>query len=158
MRDNKRINAEIKLACQVYGVNHVLWAPDGSWIKISAFPLPPNLNMKITEIIIIFPEQYGYGAPLRDCFVNPDLKAWNPKTNQLVELPHYYQQYPYTKPPIGSKEEFVRKQWRYLCIHEKNWHPQKSNIVTFLQYVNFFLSDPLRDWKSLFESYETRKR
>lgn len=158
MRDNKRINAEIKLACRVYQNKNVLWAPDGVWIKISGFPLPPNLDKKETEIIVIFPDNYGYGAPLRDCFVNPDLKAWNRITNQWEDIPHYFQEYPYTTIPIGSKQEFARKKWRYLCIHEYNWHPKRSNVITFLKCVTLFLNDPFKDWQDVFQSYEQRRR
>lgn len=153
MRDNKRINAEIKLACAIYGERNVLWASDGSWIMIIKFPLPPNMNKDFTNIIVIIPENYGYGSPLRDCFIDPELRALNPRTKQWEEIPHYYQKYPYTTIPISSKEEFEKKGWRYLCIHEKNWHPKKSNIVTYLRSVEIFLSDPFKDWNALFESY-----
>jgi len=134
MRNTARINAELKLLQRVYGDDRIEWAPDGSWIKIAAVPLPRGLNKAASNMLIIIPDQYGYGVPLRELYVDPELRIRD--GGRWVEIPHYFAGY-------APTETALAKNWRYLCLHALRWE-RGDSVVTFLNQVFTYLSDPFR--------------
>jgi hypothetical protein len=149
MRDIRRLNAEMKLAQAVYGPDAVQWAGDFSWVMVYDLPLPGNLNQPESNVLVLVPESYGYGPPYRDAFLSPGLKVKD--GGRWRELPHYYEQrYPYRSLSKKLVRELKEKNWSYICLHQSRWDPS-SNIVTFLDQIYTFLSDPFR-WEAVVRS------
>jgi len=142
MRNIKRLNAEIKALCLYYGEENVSWAPNYDWVRVTGFPLPSCINKERNNVLIIIPEGYGYGEPLKDLFVDPDLKIW--RNGRLKEIPHYF-------PKMGELaqrfQEQYGKNWRYMCLHQKGWDPKRDSILSYLNQVYTYLSDPFR-WEA----------
>lgn len=88
-------------------------------------------------MLIIIPESYGHGEPLKDSFVDPDLKIWH--EGQWKDIPHYF-------PQMGSLaqrfQEQYGKNWRYMCLHQKQWNPKQDSILSYLNQVYTYLSNP----------------
>lgn len=139
MRDVRRLNAEMKLAQAAYGADAVYWASDYSWVMVYDFPLPGNMNQAETNVLVLVPESYGYGPPYRDGFLSPGLLVQD--RGEWQELPHYFPRYPYSSLDAPLVQELKRKHWAYICLHQSRWDPS-SNIVTFLNQIYAFLSDP----------------
>jgi hypothetical protein len=153
MKDIRRLNAETKLLIQHFGANRVDWDRDYQWVLIRDWSLPPGMNQQSTHVIILIPENYGNGEPLRDCFIDPDLQAINPATKRYEQVPHYFVKFPYARLQVGTKDEWHRKGWRYLCLHQKVASSQRINIMNYLSHLYKFLSEPFRDWEETFASY-----
>lgn len=139
MRNIGRINAEIKLLMDNYEHQQIRWAADYSWIRIIKFKMPGNINFKTSEVLIIVPENYGYGEPFKDCFIKYGLRVWHPAQHQWVEIPHYFDK-------ENGVNKYYNKDWRYMCIHQEGWIPEKDNIIKYLNQVYTFLCNPFRDW------------
>ena len=157
MRDIRRLSAELKLLIQQFGSHRVEWERDCKWVMIRDWELPPGLNQYISHVVILIPENYGNGEPLRDCFIDPNLRATNPKTGNHEEIPHYFVKYPYAQLQLGTKDEWHRKGWRYLCLHQKVTSNQRINIFNYLSHLYKFLAEPFRDWGGIFASYGEAK-
>jgi len=153
VRDTARINREIMELNREFGNDRVFWPRSLQWAFVKDWPLPRGLTKAATNVIIIIPENYGNGGVLRDSFIDPDLKALNPATDDYQEIPHYYKIYPYQQLSLGTKEEWAEKRWRYICLHEQNMH---FSIMRYLIHLYKFLAEPFKDWKGLFNSYSGR--
>jgi len=146
MRDIDRIKAEIKLLEGEYGPERIVWAPDYSWIEIGNWKLPPKYNATQVGILVLVPEQYGYGAYYRDFFVPHGLRVRH--DGDWTRLPHYFDKFPYwslVKNNLVS--ELQRQGWSYVCVHPEHWS-SSDNIATFLTHVYTFLSNPFADWEN----------
>ena len=152
--DIHRMNAEIRMLQNHFGQDSLLWHPDYRWVMVKGFPLPEGLNRTATAIVVLIPEQYGYGAPLRDAFIDPKLTARNPEKGCYEKIPHYFKEYPYTRIELGSKAEWTKKGWQYICIHKKKVAGNGSGILSYLKSVYIFLSNPFHDWEEMFGGYE----
>ena len=141
MIDADRIRAEIKLLEQLYGRNRVVWAPDHSWIMITDWKLPPNYNASKVNIIILVPDQYGYGTCYSDSFVPAGLRLR--RNGGWVVPPHYFEEYSFLRSEFVK--ELQRNRWSYLSVHPANWS-SSNNITTYLTQVYTFLSNPFDDW------------
>jgi hypothetical protein len=150
VRDNTRINREIRQLITEFGSERVFWPRDLSWAMVKNWPLPSGMNRAASNVIVLIPEHYGNGATLRDAFIDPDLKATDPATGQYKEIPHYFAQYPYATLSLGTREDWKSKNWRYICLHEKRGD---STLLTYLVHLYKFLSEPFRDWSRTFGSY-----
>lgn len=139
MRDIRRLNAEMKLAQTVYGPDAVEWAPDFSWVMIYDLKLPRNANQSHSNALVLVPESYGYGPPYRDAFLSPGLLI--KQEGKWVKLPHYFEQFPYRSLPQRMVQDLKKKNWAYICLHQSRWDAS-SNILTFLEQIYTFLSDP----------------
>lgn len=139
MRNVARLNAEMKLAQEVYGPDAVLWASDYEWVLIYDMPLPPNLNMPRTNVLVLVPESYGYNQPYRDAFVEPGLLVKVNGTHESV--PHYFDKFPYPSMSESLKQEIKSKNWAYICLHQRAFD-KRTNLITFLRQIYAFLSDP----------------
>jgi hypothetical protein len=140
MRNISRVEMEIKIACATFGSDRVQWARDYSWIRILRWETPPTINRPRTNILVIVPENYGYGEPFKDCFVDEGLEVWEEGRRRWVRIPHYF-------PAPAGVNEYYEEGWRYLCVHQMIWNPSRDNIITYLNQVYTFLSDPFRDWE-----------
>lgn len=148
MRDIRRLNAEMKLAQAVYGPEAVEWASDFSWVMIYDLKLPSTVNRSHSNVLVLVPEGYGYGPPYRDAFLSPGLLI--KRGRRWVKLPHYFDQFPYRSLPKGRIQELKKKNWAYICLHQARWDAS-SNILTFLEQIYTFLSDPFR-WEEVAQS------
>ena len=153
MIDIRRMNAEIRMLQDQFGSDRVVWPRNYRWVLVKGFRLPPGLTKAATNVVVLIPDQYGNGAPLRDAFLDPELKAYNRESRQFESMPHYFKQYPYAKLDLGSREEWARKLWQYICIHKENGKATGAGILTYLDSVYTFLTDPFRDWTGTFDSY-----
>jgi len=143
-KDIDRIRAEIKLLEEVYSRERIVWSPDYSWIMIEDWRLPPKYNATHVSIIILVPDQYGYGPSYRDFFVPKGLQTRN--NGGWTSLPHYFDRYPYQN-LLESElvSELQRQGWSYVCVHPEHWN-SSDNITTFLTQVYTFLSNPFVSW------------
>lgn len=138
MRNVSRLNAELKVLIEVFGKEAVTWAFNYDWVRIDGVPLPPNLNKPRTNLLILIPENYGHGEPLKDVFVDPDLRIR--RNGQWVEIPHYF---PDMRGPMARKfERLYGRNWRYLCLHQARWDPQRDSLLGYVQQIYVYLSDP----------------
>lgn len=139
MRNISRLNAEIKLLCTRYGEENVTWARDYSWVKIDGVELPATLNKTHTNILILIPENYGYGEPIKDCFIDPEIKIRY--RGEWREIPHYFPDNPFRNSKF--KAQYGRN-WRYMCLHQRGWDPKRDTILGYLNQLYTYLSDPFR--------------
>ena len=150
MRDYHRLAQEIRILEQRFGPEKVFWDRAGRWVMVQDFPLPRTVNRPATNVIVVIPEQYGNGAPLRDAFVDPDLEAYNPRTRRFEPIPHLFARYPYNVGLVlGSTEEWYQKRWQYICLHLGD-----GSLLTYLNNLYKYLNEPFRDWGALFASYQ----
>lgn len=156
MRDHARLNAEIGLLKQHFGEDRVYWDSQGRWVMIKEWPLPDGLSKKKSHVIVLIPEKYGNGDPLRDAFIDPDIKAYKPQEKQYEKIPHYFAKYPYAKLILGSKDKWQQKGWQYICLHQKNGARNRASIMNYLTDLYKFLAEPFRDWEEIFSSYGGR--
>ena len=139
-RNIRRIQAEIALLCQVLGEEAVTWSPDYSWVMIEGVKLPPNYNKKVTNVLILIPENYGYGEPLQDLFVDPNLKII--VDGKEKDIPHYF---PNRNSGVAKRfRKHYGKNWRYLCLKQERWDPKRDHLLGYLNQLYTFLSDPFR--------------
>lgn len=153
MRDEARLRWELKDLEQEFGRDRVFWHRSYEWLCIKSWPLPRNLNRASTEIIVLLPPNYGHGDKIRDAFIDPEIRALNPRTGRYEELPHYYKEYPYAKLSFADKHAWREKGWQYICIHALCNGP-RANIRNYLNHVYKFLAEPFRDWQAMFASYQ----
>ena len=139
MRNIGRLNAEIKFLMAYYGQQQIWWPDNYSWIRIEKFKMPCNINSVSSEVLVIVPENYGYGEPYKDCFIKAGLRVWHPTQYHWVEIPHYFDK-------ENAVNKYYDKNWRYMCIHQDGWNPETDNIMTYLNQVYTFLCNPFRDW------------
>lgn len=138
MRNNARLNAELKVLAEAFGEEAVAWAPNYDWVRIEGVPLPANLSKPRTNLLIIIPENYGHGEPLKDAFVDPDLRI--SRNGEWMDIPHYF---PDMMGPIARRfEKQYGKNWRYLCLHQAAWDPQRDSLLGYVQQIYVYLSDP----------------
>jgi hypothetical protein len=131
-RNLHRLNAELLLLEQAYGEVRVSWPASYQWVMIQDYPLPLGYNKPTTNLIVIIPENYGYGPALQYCFVDRDLR----RNGHL--LPHYFLE----GDVAPGASQFYQKDWAFLCVHPEKWDPKRHNILTYLRQVDLFLSDP----------------
>lgn len=138
MRNIARINAEIQVLRRTFGEEAVIWSPLYDWVCILGVPLPSNLNKPRTNLLIIIPENYGHGEPLKDAFVDPDLMIR--RNGQWVPIPHYFPE------AMGFIAKQFHKQygknWRYLCLHQETWNPERDSLLGYVNQIYTYLSDP----------------
>jgi hypothetical protein len=137
-RNIRRIETEIELLCKVFGEEAVTWSPDYSWVMVQGVKLPPKYNKRATNVLILIPENYGYGEPLQDLFVDPDLKII--VNGKPEDIPHYF-----PKRGSGLAKRFQKqygKNWRYLCLKQEQWDPKRDHLLGYLNQLYTFLSDP----------------
>jgi len=155
MRDYQRLTQEIRILERRFGRNKVFWDSLDRWVMVEDFPLPPGLNRRRTNVIVVIPENYGNGDFLRDLFVDPDLQAYNRSTGRYECIPHYHVLYPYEAKALslGLPEDWQKKGWQYLCLHLYG-----GSLQTYLNTLYKFLNEPFRDWQALFDSYHAVRR
>ena len=137
MRHIARITAEITKLREIFGEARVVWAPDYSWVQLLEVPLPPGLTLAASDMLLVIPDRYGYGMPLRELYVDPGLRVR--REGKWVEIPHYFDR----QDGYSPNRQMPSRNWRYLCLHNTQWKTTDS-IFTFLQQVRLFLSAPFR--------------
>lgn len=142
-RNIGRINEELRLLCAKYGDNRVFWTVTVEWVLLRSWQLPTGWNRPTTDLIVFLPDNYGFGAPLRDCVIDPDLKYY--ADGEWVEPPHYYGGEKKYMPE--SLKGLAHKDWRYLCVHAEAWEPRDS-MFTYLELLQLYLSNPNYDWNT----------
>jgi len=140
-RNIGRINEELRLLIAKYGDGQVHWWDTLEWILISNWLLPVGWSRATTNLVVFLPDNYGFGAPLRDCVIDPGLKFC--EDGEWVEPPHYYGGEKKYMPE--SLKDLANRDWRYLCVHGESWKPQNS-IFTYLESLQLYLSNPNYDW------------
>ncbi len=138
-REIRRLNAELQLLTKVYGDDRVSWPLNQDWVMIRDFPLPAGWNVKTTDIVVILPDNYGYGEPLKHCFVDPRLRYLH--GGQWKKIDHYFD----SEGGHTPNPEFNKNGWRYLCLHMTEWK-KDSWIQNYLDAVTTYLSDPFAQW------------
>ena len=138
-RDTGRLNTELQLLTKVYGDDRVSWPLNQDWVMIRDFPLPAGWNVKTTDIVVILPDNYGYGEPLKHCFVDPRLRYLH--GGQWKKIDHYFD----SEGGHTPNPEFNKNGWRYLCLHMTEWK-KDSWIQNYLDAVTTYLSDPFAKW------------
>ncbi len=141
-RNVSRVNLELGILVATYRKEFVDWLPNLDFVHVHNFKLPAGYNTEATNVLIAVPDNYGNGTPLRECYVDPNLRYWS--EGQWVEIPHYFDR-PETYAP---RRELLEMNWRYLCLHMVQW-PPTSNFTTFLKAIYTFLSNPLYPWPTL---------
>lgn len=148
-RDLRRFKIDIKEVVEKYGNEKVFWPKDYSWIYIKEFKLPDNFKESYTDILILVPENYGYGGCFRDIFINPDLNLLDRdgKTYRKLDKDiHGFREFPYMNMSDKMKKKFLHRSWFYLCLHDLD---PKSSILNYLFKVKIFLENPYKDWESI---------
>ncbi len=141
-RKISRINEELRLLVAKYGDSRVHWLVTLEWVLILDWPLPSGWSRPTTNLVVFLPDNYGFGASLRDCVIDPGLQFF--EDGEWVEPPHYYGGEKKYMPE--SLKTFANKDWRYLCVHAESWKPQDS-IFTYLESLQLYLSNPNYDWQ-----------
>ena len=113
-------------------------------INVRRFTLPQTCKVfgngqqaGFTNVMLVVPQNYGYGVPLKESYVNPGLRCSH--NGEWVEPPHYFDEAKKFTRTEGARE----KNWRYMCIEFTSWKPENS-FFTYLDALFLFLSDP---WK-----------
>lgn len=147
-RDITLLNGEIAMAQKRFGPQRIRWGKNYLWVMIYEFPLPPGkYNQAHTNLLVLVPENYGYGQPYRDAFVSPGLKARHRGYDE--DLPHYYDRYPYSRGDVQAQaDELVRKGWAYICLHQSCWKRGHDHLLSFLDQLYVFL-DNIFEWDRL---------
>lgn len=133
----KRINLqrflwELKILEQVYGQAEVEWPHDYSWVRINNFVLPANYNMRVTDCIVLIPDQYGYGTKLENFYLNKNVRY--KKAGEWAEIPHTFSSNMHNGP------SYFKDGWRWLCIIPDK--DDEDGICSFLKQIYLFLKYP----------------
>lgn len=153
-KDIIRFNNDIRMVCGVFGQRNITWTKDASCIRIAQFPLPNNFRQRYTNLLVLVPENYGYGGCFRDIFLAPDLDLLTRDRKNYRRLDtdiHGFRRYPYSAITDEIKEVFIKNNWFYLCLHDKD---PKSSILNYLYKVNLFLSNPYKNWAAIENGYD----
>ena len=134
-----RINRELHYLLSEYGEARVYWPPAHQWVMIQDFPLPRGWSPSKTDIVILIPDNYGNGAPLRDCFVDADLRFRH--NGKWQKIGHYFD----TPGGYTVDSEFRDIGWRYLCLHMQDWRPEYT-FFSYLKVIRVYLSNPYHSW------------
>ncbi len=140
-RNIGRINEELRLLVAKYGDDQVHWVETLEWVLIRNWPLPEGWSRRATNLIVFLPDDYGFGASLRDCVIDPSLKFY--ADGEWGEPPHYYGGEKKYMPE--SLKRLAHADWRYLCVHAEAWNAHDS-IFTYLEQLQLYLSNPNYDW------------
>ena len=139
----RRVNNELALLQQKFP-GAVNWSADLRFVVIEGFTLPQTCKVfgngqqaGFTNVMLVVPQNYGYGVPLKESYVNPGLRCSH--NGEWVEPPHYFDEAKKFTRTEGARE----KNWRYMCIEFTSWKPENS-FFTYLDALFLFLSDP---WK-----------
>lgn len=139
----RRVNEELRRLENAFP-NAVSWTPDLRHVSILGFVLPPKCRVmsngrefSATNVLLVVPESYGHGVPLKESYVNPGLRCLH--DGRWTEPPHYFDEAKKFYRSEGTRE----KGWRYMCIEFTKWRPEDS-FFTYLKALYLFLSDP---WK-----------
>ena len=156
-RDIRRLTIGIKFAEKKYGATNIEWAKDISWIRIHDFKLPENFRQKYTNMLILVPENYGYGGCLKDTFINADLelldrqgKSYTSFDSKVDPIFHGYREFPYSSMTSEQKNIFSGRNWFYLCLHDLD---ADGSLTSYLEKVQMYLGNPYKDWKSISTVY-----
>jgi len=141
-RNVQRVNQELRFLIREYGDDNILWPPSLEWVLVRGYKLPKGYNFAITDMAIMIPDNYGNGAPLRDCFVDPNLRY--SKKGEWVRIGHYFDA-PDGHAP-SSYQDWKKKNWSYLCLHMEEWKPQHT-VFTYMNLAFTYLSNPFYPWK-----------
>ncbi|NLN93129.1 MAG: hypothetical protein GX130_07480 [Candidatus Hydrogenedens sp.] len=139
-KDYRRLNVEIKALERAYGSGRVLWPKMMDWVVIRGYSVPKGYNKRHIDLAIMIPGNYGYGAPIRDCFIDADLEYGEPGHGKTID--HYF---PYGYIPGEKYRDWANENWAYLCLHMTEWKDSYS-IYTYMKLVRTFLSHPEYDW------------
>ncbi len=152
-RDIRRLTIGIRFAEKKYGVDNIEWPKDFSWIYVAGFKLPENCQQEYTNILILVPENYGYGGCLRDIFVRRDLELLDRDGRTYRKLDrdlHGYREFPYSSMNAEQKRIFKERSWAYLCLHDLD---PEGSLTSYLDKVKMYLENPYKDWKSISTVY-----
>lgn len=132
-------NLNIQLLDRCFGKNNVFFGrrtheySEIAWIKVNNFGLPQMYNRQSTNILLIIPDGFGYGAGIHEFYLDPKLRII--KNGTYLDIPHYY------PTEIAPANRFARDGWRYFCLHYQ-WRTNEDNVLTFLKAVELFLQNP----------------
>ena len=152
-----RLVKDLKMTIEAYDKNKIFWASDYSWIEIKDFKLPHNFKKQYTNILILIPDNYGYGGTFNDIFIDTGLEVLDKEGRKYETLDsrlHFFGEYPYNRMSKEMRQELVRKKWGYLCIHDKN---PESTILNYLFKVRLYLENIHKDWDSISKYYKNQK-
>jgi hypothetical protein len=95
---------------------------DGSWVWVKHFLVPPGLNRKESNLLIILPAAY------------PSLPPTEFYLDEGLDVTAHY-----------GGGRFERKGWTYLCLHIKHWKPTADiwsgdNLFKVVETVREFLT------------------
>lgn len=150
----RRFKTDLKILCEEYGRERIFWPDDASWVMVAGFNLPQNFKQTQTNILILIPDNYGYGGCFEDNFIDPHLQLLDKSGKKYRKLSsdiHGFRKCPYSRIPDRLKEELMKKDWLYLCVHDTD--PQ-SSLSNYLFKVNLYLSNPYKDWSKISAGYK----
>lgn len=152
-RDIRRLTIAIRFAEKKYGSHNLQWPQDYSWIYVAGLNLPDNCRQAQSDVLILVPENYGYGGCLRDVFIRPDLELLDRDGGSYRKLDtdlHGYREFPYSSMNANQKKIFRERSWAYLCLHDLD---PEGSLTSYLDKVKMYLGNPYKDWKSISTAY-----
>lgn len=152
-RDIIRLTIGMKFAEKAYGARNIEWSRDFSWIYVDNFTLPENFRTRSTNILVLVPENYGYGGCYRDIFIDPDLELLDREGRTYRKLDselHGFLEFPYASMTTEQKQLFRGRDWFYLCLHDLD---AEGSLTSYLEKVKLYLGNPYKDWKSISTVY-----
>lgn len=155
-KDIRLLTIGLKFAEKKYGSGNIAWPKDFSWIYIDGFKLPENFRagVSITDLLILVPENYGYGGCFRDIFMDPELELLDREGTGYRKLGtdlHGFREFPYPTMTAEQKKVFRERSWAYLCLHDGN---PDGTLTSYLDNVSMYLAYPYKDWKSISTVYK----
>lgn len=141
-----RLKAESILLGRRYG-KVAFDQSDGTWLHIPDFPIPPDWNTDIVELLIDIPHATPGGYPSiapQWFWTNDDLRTKNGKS-----IGHFFTQST-TFVDQGHREN----NWGHFCLHVNYWQPSGGSNLraghSLLTYVDL-IGAVFRDWRTLSE-------
>jgi len=131
-----RVNEELRLLESV-APGKVDWTEDLKFVRIRDYRLPAGYHPGTTNVLIVVPENYGFGVPLRESYIDPNIRLM--KDGEWVEIPHYFD----SDKTFSRTKRARLKGWRYMCVEFNRWNPGDT-FLTYLDGLRLFLSDPYR--------------
>jgi len=134
--NTQRVNEELRLLESV-APGKVDWTEDLNYVRIRDYRLPSGYKPETTNVLIVVPDNYGFGVPLRESYIDPNIRLQ--RGGRWTEIPHYFD-----KEKTFAKTKRARlKGWRFMCVEFDRWKSGDS-FLTYLDGLRLFLSDPYR--------------
>ena len=125
--DEKRFRDEVVNLARYF--ERIEYSEKDRWIIIVNYPLPPQVNLKFTPLLIKIPHGYPF-VPPREIYLKKGLSLMENMRD------HYFEDWDST----------TASGWAWLCCEIKNWLPSSTdillgdNLVTLTETVRSMLS------------------